>query len=94
VAVENVTRDQFIKFLTDQGVKLPCEVCGSSEGWILPDGETMKIGGIFNPRPDGGYVMPSTITPTIMLVCKHCTNIRFFAEIVMAGLIKGVADAK
>ena len=94
VAVESVTRDQIIKFLNDRGVKVQCEVCGSDEGWSLPDGELSKIVGLFNPRPDGGYIAPGGIAPVIVLVCNHCTNVRLFSEVLMSRLIGGGARGK
>jgi hypothetical protein len=68
------------KYLEEKNVKLACEVCGSTKGWVLPDEDSSKTVGLFSPRSDGGYVMPGGIIPAVILICSNCSNIRFFAE--------------
>jgi len=87
---EAISREEIIAFLSGKNAITPCEVCHSPLGWVLPDGETAKVVGLFNPRKeDGGYVMPSAITPAIMLICKNCSHIRLFSENIMKHLSKG-----
>lgn len=69
-----------------------CEVCGADEGWLLPDAGQQRIAGLFNPREDGGYVMPGGIVPTIIVACRSCGNLRLFAEAIIAAQIGWKGD--
>lgn len=62
-----------------------CEVC-QSQIWEMSDFIVAA------PRFEGGIIIGGTIAPHVMVMCKNCSNTKFFNAVVM-GLIENKKES-
>lgn len=85
---DDLTFEEITGYFTKVGAADACPVCRTAN-WTIPSLPHDGTVGLFTPRPDGGYLMPGGVIPTIVVACTNCGFIRLHSAAILLDKIRG-----
>lgn len=80
---------RFQRFLSERGASPVCEVC-QKNNWSLPEDFNTMLVKLPTESQSGLLSFPSPGSMNVLLaVCLNCGNMRFHAEAVVNGTVRG-----